>query len=191
VAPDVIVEMNDDFNFVNITKFIREHNHELLGQWSFASIADVSRLFAVVVTNSSDTVKNFTGIATKVYGKFAWGKLVVEKDFPTFNIQESDLPAVVIVKGDRYFKFVNAENLSAVEEWIGRFDGDIKMIPYESLKKQEEGQPCLREMQMKVVFRIIKWTVAIAIPVWSAIAYIFVKWYNRHEKKKKQMEKQD
>jgi hypothetical protein len=185
--------MNADFALENVKKFIREHNHELLGRWTFASVAEVSRLFAVVVANSSDEIERYAEIAAKSYGKFAWGRSVGEEGLPKFRIQQSDLPAVMVVDivGARYFRLLNAGNLSAVEEWIGRFDGDIEEIPYESMRAQKTEAKALhlREMRIREAIKIIKVTLMISIPICSAIGYAVLKYVDREMDKKRKLAK--
>jgi hypothetical protein len=48
---------------------------------------------------------------------------------------KSDLPAVVVIhlKENRYYKLTNAENLTAVAEWLSRIASDREGIPHAPL----------------------------------------------------------
>jgi hypothetical protein len=105
----------------------------------------------------------------------------------------TDLLAIVVVdvRLDRFFKLVNANNLSDVENLLARFEGDREEIPYSPLKTKEREEeamglnlPWYRRPQMAQAITVIKWTLIITIPIAIAIAYVIVKAYDRHLAKK-------
>jgi hypothetical protein len=178
------VELDHQFTFPYISAFLMEHRHGLLGPWSRESIRSVARLFAVVISHDKDYTARFRPLAVKTYSKFAWGSYVVGENMTAslFNMTIDDFPAVAVIqiRKGRYSVLKNVTEVEAVEEFLGKFEGQMDGVDFEYWKLAEPKRRTVTQEVLSVVF----WTVVITLPICLALGGLFVWLYMRHQRRK-------
>jgi hypothetical protein len=173
---DFFVKMTDNFTFGNLVKFMRENSHPLLGDWSFQSIRQVSRLFAVVCAMSEQEIEEYRGIAQKYYPSFGWGSTVVngERVLDVFKLKSRDFPAIVVVDihGERFFKTTRATNLVEVEVWLAKFGESKELPPYEALEVQSADRQLAEMVRLAGLIFVVVVATMIGIALIGAGLYI-------------------
>jgi thiol-disulfide isomerase/thioredoxin len=174
---DFSIAMDAEYNSENISSFITEHQHALLGEWGFRSIRELRRMFAVVFSDDDADVRRFRGIAMKYQEKLAWGSRIVNPNAPlrAFKVAQNEFPVVVIIDihGERYHKLTKVTNIEKLEATLRQFDEDPASIPFEALDIQSEfGSIWTELIRTTALVFLIAFSSMVAIVVLAWIGYM-------------------
>jgi hypothetical protein len=124
--------------------FVRENSHSLLGPWSFVSIRQVSRPFAIVCGVNEEQIVWFRTVARKYHDTFGWGASgAADRQPGVFGIRKKDFPAIGVVdmQGERFYKYTRAVEIERVGQWLATIGANREMVHGEQLEiGSEDGR---------------------------------------------------
>jgi hypothetical protein len=160
---------------MTIKRFMKEHQHSLLGIWGLPTARKVERLFAIVIAEADAVIDTFEPIAIRTYDRLAWGRLTngeLARDM--FRVKHNTLPVVVVLNVHfmRYRVLPSARPDTDLETFLEMCVSNKTDVKWKSMKKPKE------ESQFKEVIKLVAFVFALVVGIALGlllIIFVFVK----------------